>query len=192
MSFGDIRVAKRADWLIDRIVATGSLVLRKDRGKRALAKWRCIAFYPRPMSRWRTSSRRWRGEPRRKARVCRLLDGSGHHRDQFCRSRQEAPRFWAGSQRQGTPAFYSPGDRDRYRDGGRAGAGRCRHLDARARNGWAARRSRTIENKESARWLAGCEAAAQSLRDAASLTMVADRESDIYLLFARRPRGGSI
>jgi len=29
MSFGDIRVAERADWLIDRVASTGSLVLRQ-------------------------------------------------------------------------------------------------------------------------------------------------------------------
>src|SRR5215217_1416065 len=29
MSFGDIRVAERAEWLINRVAATGSLVLRK-------------------------------------------------------------------------------------------------------------------------------------------------------------------
>ena len=29
MSFGDIRVAARADWLVERIAATGSLVIRK-------------------------------------------------------------------------------------------------------------------------------------------------------------------
>src|SRR6201989_2512056 len=29
MSFGDIRVAGRADWLIERVAATGSLVLRQ-------------------------------------------------------------------------------------------------------------------------------------------------------------------
>ena len=29
MSFGDIRVAERAEWVIERVVATGSLVLRK-------------------------------------------------------------------------------------------------------------------------------------------------------------------
>lgn len=29
MAFGDIRVACRAEWLIDRVAATGSLVLRK-------------------------------------------------------------------------------------------------------------------------------------------------------------------
>jgi hypothetical protein len=48
------------------------------------------------------------------------------------------------------------------------------------------RRSRTIEDKESSRWLSGCEAAAGVLCDA-EVTMVADRESDIYLLFARKP-----
>src|SRR5262249_34418220 len=36
------------------------------------------------------------------------------------------------------------------------------------------------------RWLAGCRAAASVLADA-FVTMVADRESDIYLLFARKP-----
>ena len=49
------------------------------------------------------------------------------------------------------------------------------------------RRSRAIEDKESARWLSGCQAAASVLSDAAEVTMVADRESDIYLLFARKP-----
>src|SRR5438105_1837963 len=29
MAFGDVRVAARAEWLIDRVVATGSTVLRK-------------------------------------------------------------------------------------------------------------------------------------------------------------------
>jgi hypothetical protein len=53
----------------------------------------------------------------------------------------------------------------------------------------APRRARPIEHKESARWLAGCEAAAHSLRGTASITMVADRESDLYLLFARKPAG---
>src|SRR6202008_729135 len=49
------------------------------------------------------------------------------------------------------------------------------------------RRSRTIEDKESARWLSGCQAVASVLSDADAVTMVADREGDIYLLFARKP-----
>jgi hypothetical protein len=48
------------------------------------------------------------------------------------------------------------------------------------------RRSRMIDEKESARWLSGCQAAVSVLSDA-HVTMVADRESDIYLLFARKP-----
>jgi hypothetical protein len=51
----------------------------------------------------------------------------------------------------------------------------------------AARRQRALEDKESRRWLLGCQAAASVLSEATSVTMVADRESDIYLLFARKP-----
>ena len=41
--------------------------------------------------------------------------------------------------------------------------------------------------KESRRWLAGAERAGALLDEAASVTMVADRESDIYEEFALRP-----
>jgi hypothetical protein len=51
------------------------------------------------------------------------------------------------------------------------------------------RRDRPFEEKESARWLSGCTATAQRLGEAAAVTMVADRESDIYSLFAHRPVG---
>ena len=53
----------------------------------------------------------------------------------------------------------------------------------------AQRRSRLSEEKESVRWLRGCQAAARSLSEACSVTMVADRDSDIYSLFARKPDG---
>ncbi len=48
-------------------------------------------------------------------------------------------------------------------------------------------RARTIEDKESIRWLQGAECAAARLPAAASVVVVADRESDIYASFARRP-----
>lgn len=51
----------------------------------------------------------------------------------------------------------------------------------------AARRGRAADAKESRRWLEGAETAAAALEDAASITMVADRESDVYDQFARRP-----
>jgi len=51
----------------------------------------------------------------------------------------------------------------------------------------APRRKRAIEDKESMRWLLGCQTAAGVLSEASSVTMVADRESDIYELFVHRP-----
>src|SRR3984957_16086658 len=53
----------------------------------------------------------------------------------------------------------------------------------------APRRQRAIEDKESMRWLRGVERAGALLRDAASVVVVGDRESDIYSCFARRPAG---
>jgi Transposase DDE domain len=48
---------------------------------------------------------------------------------------------------------------------------------------------RPFEDKESLRWLEGAEMAAEHLGPAATqVIMVADREGDIYPLFARRPR----
>jgi len=49
------------------------------------------------------------------------------------------------------------------------------------------RRGRSAEEKESRRWLAGAEIAGERLAEAAQITVVADRESDVYDLFARRP-----
>jgi hypothetical protein len=48
---------------------------------------------------------------------------------------------------------------------------------------------RPIEDKESFRWLLAVEEAHEILAGAASVTMVGDRESDIYEMFARRPKG---
>src|ERR1700691_3119954 len=48
-------------------------------------------------------------------------------------------------------------------------------------------RQRAIEDKESIRWLRGAERAAELLTDAASVVVVGDRENDIYSCFARCP-----
>jgi len=49
------------------------------------------------------------------------------------------------------------------------------------------RRKRAIEDKESSRWLRGVERATELMAAAASVVIVGDRESDIYSCFARRP-----
>lgn len=48
---------------------------------------------------------------------------------------------------------------------------------------------RGIEDKESLRWLEGAHTAAQCLGTAKRITVVADRESDIYQAFTNRPEG---
>lgn len=56
----------------------------------------------------------------------------------------------------------------------------------------APRRERRFEDKESIRWLRGAERAAELAADAASIVVVADRESDIYGCFVRRPAGAEM
>ena len=53
----------------------------------------------------------------------------------------------------------------------------------------ASRRQRPVAAKESQRWLDGAEAAARVCAEAAQVTVIADRESDIFAAFARRPAG---
>lgn len=49
------------------------------------------------------------------------------------------------------------------------------------------RQHRAADEKESRRWLTGAEIAAERLSEAALITVVMDREGDIYDVFARRP-----
>lgn len=49
------------------------------------------------------------------------------------------------------------------------------------------RRNRSAEDKESHRWLEGAQIAGERLEAASMITVVADRESDVYDLFAHRP-----
>lgn len=71
-------------------------------------------------------------------------------------------------------------------DGSIVGLAHAQFLE-RARGRKADRRRRPIEDKESRRWLEGAQAAAKVCASAREVTVVADRESDIYSAFARRP-----
>jgi hypothetical protein len=64
---------------------------------------------------------------------------------------------------------------------------RLRQEPAPAKAAVSDRRGRAADEKESRRWLDGAEAAGDVLSEAATITVVADRKSDIYALFARRP-----
>jgi len=56
----------------------------------------------------------------------------------------------------------------------------------------AARRAAMIEEKESFRWLEGADQAASVCAGAACVTVIADRESDIFEAFALRPEGAEL
>lgn len=56
----------------------------------------------------------------------------------------------------------------------------------------AQRRDAAIEDKESFRWLQGADQAATVCAAAASVTCIADRESDIYEALALRPEGADV
>ena len=72
------------------------------------------------------------------------------------------------------------------RDGGLVGLGGATLIN-RTERPRKHRRARTLAQKESQRWLTGAETAGRVLAGALSITVVADRESDIYEEFARRP-----
>jgi hypothetical protein len=185
MSFGDVRVAERADWLIERVATAGTLVLRKLGETRAGEK----------------AVHRFLSSPH--VSVERIVETLAARTAVQCAGR----RILAV---QDTTEI-NFGGRDKKRRGfGPGGDGKTPGffihpviavdieseavvglVDAaiwtRSADRATSRRSRAIADKESVRWLSGCQAAAGVLSDAAEVTMVADRESDIYLLFARKP-----
>jgi len=54
------------------------------------------------------------------------------------------------------------------------------------------RRQKPVKDKESQRWLDGAVQSAAVCREAAKLTHIADREADIFALFARCPHGTAL
>src|SRR5882757_6219094 len=166
MSFGDIRVAERADWLIERVATAGTLVLRKlgetRAGEKAIHRFLSLRYVS----------------------VDRIVETLAARTAVQCAGR----RILAV---QDTTEINFSG-RDKKRRGfGPAGDGKtpgffihpviAMDVESEAVVGlvdaeiWTrsvgrvtSRRSRGLEDKESVRWLSGCQAAASVLSDAAS------------------------
>jgi hypothetical protein len=185
MSFGDIRVAERADWLIERVATAGTLVLRKLGETRAGEK----AIHRFLSSRYVSVDRIVETLAARTAVQCagrRILAVQDTTEINF--SGRDKKRRGFGPAGDGkTPGFFIHPviamDIESETVVGLVDA----EIWTRAADRVSSRRSRVIEDKESARWLSGCQAAASVLSEASEVTVVADRESDIYLLFARKP-----
>jgi Transposase DDE domain len=185
MSFGDIRVAERADWLIERVATTGTLVLRKLGETRAGEK----AVHRFLSSRYVSVDRIVETLAARTAEQCagrRILAIQDTTEINFAGRDKKRRGFGPAGDGKTAGFFIHPVIAVDVESEAVAGL-----VDAeiwtRSTERVTSRRSRAMEDKESARWLSGSQAAASVLSEAAEVTMVSDREGDIYLLFARKP-----
>ena len=184
MPFGDIRVAERADWLIERVATAGTLVLRKLGETRAGEK----AVHRFLSSPYVSVDRIVETLAARTVAQCagrRILAVQDTSEINFA-GRDKKRRGFGPAGDGKTPGFFIHPviavDVESEAVVGLVDA----DIWTRAAGRVTSRRGRAIEAKESGRWLSGCRAAAGVLCDA-KVTMVADRESDIYLLFAHKP-----
>jgi hypothetical protein len=187
MAFGDIRVAARADWLIDRVAATGSLVLRKI-GETRAGEMAVHRFLSSPYVSVERIVETLAGRTAMQCTGRRVLAIQDTTEINFSGRDKKRRGFGPGGDGR-TPGFFIHPviavDVETEAVVGLVDAA----IWTRSAGRVTARRKRPLAEKESARWLSGCEAAARPLGEAASVVMVADRESDLYPLFARQPAG---
>jgi hypothetical protein len=185
--FGDARRAARGAWLFERIVATGSLVLRRIGGDRAGE----IAAH-----RFLDSAQVSAGEiietlARRTGAACRgrrVIVAQDTTEINFC-GRARARRGLGPAGDGKTPGFFvHAAVAVDAADEAVVGL-----LDAavwtRQAGRVSARRQRALAQKESQRWLSATQVVAERAAAASQVIVVGDRESDIFALFARRPPG---
>jgi hypothetical protein len=184
-SLADPRTAARGAWLFDRIVTTGSLVLRELGGTRAgeVAAHRYLSSpYVTADGIIAALSER----TRRASAARRVVAAQDTTEINF--SGRSAARRGLGPGGDGkSPGFFIHPvvvvDADEEAVLGLAAA----RIWTRAAEKVSDRRGRAAEDKESARWLEGTRAAAEALDQAAQVIGVADREGDVWSHFAHRP-----
>jgi hypothetical protein len=186
-SFGDVRRERTGAELFERVVATGSLVVREIGKDRAgeLSVHRFLG------SRHVTAKEIIATAGRRTAMACvgrRIVAAQDTTEINF--SGRDRGRKGLGPAGDGkTPGFFChvmiAVDADEEDLLGVVHARIWTRSDKPA----TARRSRAIEDKESIRWLEATAVAGDLLNSAAQLIVVGDREFDIYSQFVRRPPG---
>lgn len=184
-SFGDVRLSARADQLLDNIVATGSLVLRRVGETRA----------------GELAAHRFLDNERVSPQA--IIDTLSARTLEACRGRRILVV-------QDTTEVNFAG-RDASRRGlGHAGGDKSvgffihpliaidiessavlgivdAEIWTRRQEATPARKKRPFQEKDSARWLRGCRSAVQRLPACRELVVAADRESDIYTVLAQCP-----
>lgn len=187
MAFGDIRVAERADWLIDRIVALGTVVLRRI-GETRSGEMAVHRFLSSPYVSTENIVSTCAARTVAQCRGRRILAIQDTSEINFAGRDKKRRGLGPGGDGKARGFFIHPViavDVETETVIGLIDAA----IWTRREGKKPPRRDRPFEEKESARWLCGCTAAARRLSEAAAVTMVADRESDIYPLFAHRPAG---
>jgi hypothetical protein len=184
-SSADPRTASRGAWLYDRIVASGSLVLRELGETRAgeVAAQRYLS------SPYVTADGIIDALSERTRHACagrRVVAAQDTTEINF--SGRSAARRGLGPGGNGkSPGFFIHPvvavDADDEAVLGLAAA----RIWTRASDKVSHRHGRALDDKESARWLDGTRAAAAALAQAAQVIVVADREGDIWSHFAARP-----
>jgi Transposase DDE domain len=185
--FGDVRREQAGAILLERVVATGSLVVRKVGGDRAgeLSAHRFLgSAHVTPEEILETAGRRTAaacaGRRIVAAQDTTEINFKGRH------LRREGLGPAADGE---TPGFFCHAtvaiDAD---DEALLGVVHAR-IWTRSPERVLARRSREIEDKESSRWLEASAAAGDRLSAAAQVIVVGDREFDIYSQFVRVPLG---
>jgi hypothetical protein len=184
--FGDVRRAERGAWLFDRIVATGSLVLRQVGGDRA-GEIAAHRFLDSPQVSAdeiiRTLGMRT-GEHCRGRRIIAVQDTSEINFSGRDRARRGLGPAGDGK----TPGFFlHPVIAVDAEDEAVIGLLDAAIWTRAAGKRMTDRRKRRLAEKESQRWLDAMRRVAERAGGAVQLIGVGDRESDIYGLFARRP-----
>jgi hypothetical protein len=182
---GDVRVAARGEWLLERMVATGSTVVRKLGVTRAgeMSVHRFLSSpYVSVSAIVETLAARTAAAAAGR-RIVAIQDTSEiNFKGAAGRRRGFGP---AGNGRD--PGFFIHPvlavDAETEAVLGLVGA----QIWTRSAEKAGPRRGRAFAEKESRRWLDGSTTAAAALADAAAVTLVADRESDVYELFVHRP-----
>lgn len=184
-SHGDTRTAARGAWLFERILETGSLVVRDVGGDRTgeIAAHRYLSSpYVTPEGIIEAVSERTR-----EAVAARRVVAAQDTTEVNFTGRSAARRGLGPGGDGKTPGFFIHPvvavDADDEAMLGLVAA----QIWTRAPGKVSDHKSRAIEDRESARWLEGTRAAAEALGQASQVIMVADREGDIWSHFAHCP-----
>jgi hypothetical protein len=185
--FGDVRRAARGAWLFDRIVATGSLCLRKVGGDRA-GEIAAHRFLDSPQVGAAEIIATLSGRTGERCQGQRIIVAQDTTEINF--SGRALARRGLGPAGDGkTPGFFvhaavAVDAADEAVVGLLDAAVWTRRVGR-----VTARRKRALAQKESQRWLSTAQVVAERAAGASEVVVVGDRESDIFAVFARRPPG---